>query len=129
MEDAREDRKAIVIYLGKTCKRRAYPAWGLPSEMTLLIEKPLEHIKDPKGASERVAAALSRRQNEEDEEVPQTNKGRALLMKMGWVPGSALGANPHREAAEAVLPDYWIFRRHFRAGLGTEVMSCKAELF
>ena len=36
MEDVREDRRALVIYLRKSCKRRAYPPWGLPSEMALM---------------------------------------------------------------------------------------------
>eukprot|EP00959_Pyramimonas_sp_CCMP1952_P288571 6034628-Pyramimonas_sp.AAC.1 len=86
MEDARDDRKTLVIYLRRTCNIRTYPAWEIPSEMALLIEEPLENIKDPNEASERVAINLSRLENDEEEENPQTNKCRALLIKMGWVP-------------------------------------------
>eukprot|EP00959_Pyramimonas_sp_CCMP1952_P460663 9480266-Pyramimonas_sp.AAC.1 len=39
-EDVRDDRKARVIYLRRTGKKRTYPAWGTPSEMALLSKKP-----------------------------------------------------------------------------------------
>eukprot|EP00959_Pyramimonas_sp_CCMP1952_P218803 4575221-Pyramimonas_sp.AAC.1 len=99
MED--EDRRALVRYLRRTCTRRAYPSWGLPSDMALLIEKPLESMADPNEASVRVAARLQRiAEAEEEEDMPQTNNGRSLLMKMGWRPGSAIGADPDGRPAE-----------------------------
>eukprot|EP00959_Pyramimonas_sp_CCMP1952_P050455 1054287-Pyramimonas_sp.AAC.2 len=90
--------------------------------MALLIEKPSENIQFPNEASERVAISLSRLENDEQGESPQTNEGRALLIKMGRMPGQALVADLRREVDEAAQPDLWIFRRHHRAGLGTMEM-------
>eukprot|EP00959_Pyramimonas_sp_CCMP1952_P285793 5975704-Pyramimonas_sp.AAC.1 len=69
--------------------------------MALLIEKPLENIADPNAVSVRVAARLQRiAEAEEEDDRPQTNNGRSLLVKRDWRPGSAIGADPDGRPAE-----------------------------
>eukprot|EP00959_Pyramimonas_sp_CCMP1952_P458428 9476594-Pyramimonas_sp.AAC.1 len=68
----------------RTCKRRADPSRGPPSEGSLMIEQRLEKNIGPGEAIDRVAV---QRQGQadlgEEEELTQTSKGRALLPTMG----------------------------------------------
>ena len=133
---AQRDEASMLQYCRKAAKRRAFPEWGVPVELTWMVLDPRVNVGDPNQLSDQIEAARIRaaEQREDEDELAmyttlgRLKKGRKMLQNMGWVFGTMIGKNALPDdgrAKEACEQKPYHMFRAATAGLGTPAI-CEA---